>query len=83
MTELLDQVKAIVARYAKNKDVEITPGSTIAQELDVDSLDFVQLVSDIEDQWQIEVSDDTLQEVVTIGDLLGVIRTLQGAEAGR
>jgi acyl carrier protein len=82
MTALLDEVKAIVARYAKNKDAEITPGSTITQELDVDSLDFVQIVSDIEDRWQIEVSDDTLQDVVTIGDLLGVIESLHAPDAG-
>jgi acyl carrier protein len=52
---------------------EITLEMTFAKDLEADSLDIVDLVMAIEDEFTIEVSDDEVKNIVTVGDLVDYI----------
>lgn len=79
--KLFDKVKEGISRYARNKEAPITATSSLFEELDIDSLDFVDLVSDLEDLCEIRISDEALQGVVTVSDLIRVVQSLQQAGA--
>ena len=71
----LDSIKVEGAR-------EATPETTW-QELDVDSLDLVELVTALEDEYGIAIADDELKPIASVGDAVALTRRLaqEGAPA--
>lgn len=49
---------------------EVTLDSKFLEELDLSSLEIMELVGEIEDQFQISIKDRELQQIVTVGDML-------------
>ena len=50
-----------------------TINTTLTDELDIDSLDLVDLVMTVEDEFSIELPDEALEAMKTIGDLVKYI----------
>jgi acyl carrier protein len=75
LEEIRDQLEAIKVPNAR----DATPDSTWS-ELDVDSLDLVELVKALEDRFDITISDDDLKPIESVGDAIRL--TLRLAEAG-
>ena len=63
LEEIRDQLEAIKVPGAR----EATPENTWA-DLDVDSLDLVELVQSLEDEYGIRIDDEQLKPVKTVGD---------------
>jgi len=57
-----------------------TPGTTWA-DLDVDSLDLVELVKALEDRFEVQIADGELKSIKSVGDAIGLVRSLSGAGA--
>jgi acyl carrier protein len=61
------------------------PGAEDAQpdttwaDLDVDSLDLVELVKALEDRFDVSISDDSLKSIASVGDAIDVVTSLRGA----
>ena len=55
---------------------EITESTSLKDDLEVDSLDLLQIVTAIEDGFDITIEDDVFGEVVTIGDAVSYIERL-------
>ena len=53
------------------------------QELDVDSLDLVELVKALEDRFSVSIADGRLKAIKTVGDAVGLVQELavEGAPA--
>ena len=51
---------------------------TTWQELDVDSLDLVELVRMLEDDYEIRVADEKLEGIETVGDAVRLIASIAG-----
>ena len=77
LEEIRDQLEAIKVPGAK----EATPDNTWS-ELDVDSLDLVELVKALEDRFGITISDDDLKPIESIGDVIALTKRLSEAEEG-
>ena len=71
LEEIRDQLEAIKVPNAR----EATPESTWS-ELDVDSLDLVELVKALEDRYGIAIDDDQLKPVASVGDAIALVRRL-------
>lgn len=56
--------------------------STQWSELDVDSLDLVELVKALEDRFEITISDDDLKPIESVGDAIALTMRLVEAEEG-
>ncbi len=77
LEEIRDQLESIKVPNAR----EATPENTWS-ELDVDSLDLVELVKALEDRFGITISDDDLKPIESIGDVIALTKRLSEAEEG-
>ena len=73
----LEKIKAIIAEVL-NIDVEtITADTTFVDDLGADSLDIFQIVMGIEEEYDIELDNDTLEQIQTVGDAAEAIRRMK------
>ncbi len=70
---LFDKVKRIVSKELNVDEEKITMDTNFVADLDADSLDSVELIMAIEDEFGIEVSDDDAQSIHTVGDLVNIL----------
>ena len=64
----LEKIKAIIAEVL-NIDVEtITADTAFVDDLGADSLDIFQIVMGIEEEYDIELDNDTVEQIQTVGD---------------
>lgn len=74
---MFDQVKEILIKQLKLKNVEVTLDSKIKDDLGADSLDTLQLLMTLEDKYGITIPDDELMKFVTVGDVVGYLEKLE------
>ena len=55
---------------------QVTPEAKFAEDLDADSLDLVELVMELEEEFDITVEEEELQDLPTIGDAFKLISCL-------
>jgi len=77
LEEIRDQLEAIKVPGAK----EATPDNTWS-ELDVDSLDLVELVKSLEDRFGVTISDDDLKPIESVGAAIELTMRLVDAKEG-
>lgn len=67
---LFSKVKPILAKQLEADENKITPSSDIVEDLGADSLDSVEIVMAIEDEFGIEIPDEDAEKMKTIDDIL-------------
>jgi acyl carrier protein len=67
--DLSDRIQSIVADQLGVESSEVTKDASILDDLGADSLDVVELVMILEEVFDIEVPDDAVEEMRTIGDV--------------
>ncbi len=77
LEEIREQLEAIKVPGARDAQ----PASTWT-ELDVDSLDLVELVKALEDRFDITINDDDLKPIESVGDAIGLTMRLDEAKEG-
>ena len=70
---VLEKIKKIISEQLEVDQSIITESSTITGDLGADSLDLVDLAMSIEDEFDIELSDEALDKIKTVGDLAAYI----------
>ncbi|WP_240375274.1 acyl carrier protein [Bacillus piscicola] len=73
MAETLDRVKKIVADRLGVEESEITMEATFKDDLGADSLDVVELVMELEDEFDLEISDEEAEKISTVADVVNYI----------
>ncbi|HXV35706.1 MAG TPA: acyl carrier protein [Myxococcota bacterium] len=68
-SDLSDRIQSIVADQLGVERAEVTKDASILDDLGADSLDVVELVMSLEEAFNIEVPDDAVEEMRTIGDV--------------
>jgi len=68
-SDLSDRIQSIVAEQLGVEPAELTKDASILDDLGADSLDVVELVMTLEEVFDIEVPDDVVEEMRTIGDV--------------
>ncbi len=74
---VFDKIREILADQFDVDADEITADTDIEQEFQADSLDIVDLMMSIEDEFDIEVPDSAVDEIKTVGDLVKFIESNQ------
>ena len=73
----LEKIKVIIAEVL-NIDVEtITADTTFVDDLGADSLDIFQIVMGIEEEYDIELDNATVEQIQTVGDAAEAIRRMK------
>lgn len=76
---VLDKIREIISDKLGIKEDEITMESTF-EGLGADSLDIVEFIMAIEDEYDIQVADEEVEKVETVGDVVEYIETLVADE---
>ncbi len=71
-TELFNKIAEIASDVLGIEAEEITEETTF-DDLDADSLDRLQLVTAIEDEFELEIDDDTLMSLASVADAMNAI----------
>lgn len=73
---MLEKIQALLAE-ALNVPVEkVTPDAKIVEDLGADSLDLVELLSQLEDDYGITIPDDEVESLVTVADIAAELEKL-------
>ena len=70
METMYEKVQAILARQLRVDPAIVTPEAQIKKDLGADSLDILQLLMRIEDQYGITIPDKALATFKTVGDVV-------------
>lgn len=68
MAPVFDRVKAIVVEQLGVEANEVTPQSKFVEDLGADSLDVVELVMALEDEFDLEIPDEEAEKISTVGE---------------
>ncbi|MBQ7445726.1 MAG: acyl carrier protein [Clostridia bacterium] len=72
---MFEEVKKLLIKELRLKDVEVTPESRIKEDLHADSLSVLTLIMTIEEEYNIQIPDEELMKFNTVGD---VVKFLEG-----
>ena len=74
---VFDKVKELIVDQLDVDDDKVTPGANIQEDLGADSLDVVDLVMSLEEEFDIEIPDDAVENIKTVGDIVKYIEDNQ------
>ena len=70
---VFEKVKAILSEQFDVEEDSITAETTLADDLGADSLDVVDLLMSIEDEFEVEIPDEDVENIKTVGALVEYI----------
>ncbi len=73
MSAVFDRLQAIVAEQLGVDTEKITPDAEFIQDLNADSLDMVELVMSLEEEFGVEISDEEVEKIVKVSDAVEYI----------
>ena len=76
-----EKVRSIIAEQLGVKPEEVTPQASFIDDLGADSLDTVELVMALEEEFGIEIPDEEAEKLVTVGDAVKYIEEKAGQKA--
>lgn len=71
---IFDKVKEIVAEQLGVEPEEVTLESSFIEDLGADSLDIVELVMALEEEFDIEIPDEDAEKISTVNDVVEYIK---------
>ena len=74
---VVDKVKELISEQLDVKADDITEASNIQDDLGADSLDVVELVMALEDEFDVEIPEDQVENIKTVGDIVKFIEDKQ------
>ena len=66
---VFDKVKKIIVDQLDVEEDKVTEAASITDDLGADSLDVVDLVMSFEEEFDIEIPDDQVEKIKTVGDI--------------
>jgi acyl carrier protein len=69
------RVKEIIVEQLGVNESEVTPEAKFVDDLGADSLDLVELVMALEEEYNMEISDEDAEKILTVGDTIEYIKS--------
>jgi acyl carrier protein len=81
-TEIAERLRVTLAKELKQNVASITPEHTLRGDLKLNSLDAIELMFRIEEEFDLTIPDEDIQGLATVGDVIDYLqRRLAGAPA--
>lgn len=74
MTTVLERVTKVIVDRLGVDESEIKLEASFREDLGADSLDVVELVMELEDEFDMEISDEDAEKIATVGDAITYIQ---------
>ncbi len=74
---IFEKVQEIIVKELKVDAAKVTLEASVKDDLGADSLDAVEIVMDIEDEFGVEIDDTKAEAISTVGDLVSYIEELK------
>lgn len=71
---VFERIKKIIAEQLGAAEDDVTMETTFIEDLGADSLDVVELVMAIEDEFDMEIDEDEAENISTVGDVVDYIK---------
>ncbi len=75
MADVLERITKIVVDRLEVEESEVTLEASFKEDLGADSLDVVELVMELEDEFGMEISDEDAEKISTVGDAVNYIKS--------
>lgn len=72
--EIFEKIKNIIVEQLQVSEATLTEESSFIDDLGADSLDLVELIMALEEEFGIEIPDADAEKVVTVGDVVNYIK---------
>ena len=72
--EIFEKVKGIIVEQLGVTDTSVTQDASFIDDLGADSLDIVELIMALEEEFDTEIPDSDAEKIVTVGDVVDYIK---------
>ncbi|HLS67505.1 MAG TPA: acyl carrier protein [Pseudogracilibacillus sp.] len=73
MSDVFERVKEIIVEQLDVDEADVTMEASFRDDLEADSLDVVELVMELEDEFDLEIADEEAENINTVGDAVTYI----------
>lgn len=74
---MFERIRELIAEKVGVDPEEILMETSFADDLEADSITLFELVMAIEDEFDIEVDDESIEKIVTVGDLVNYLEEIK------
>jgi acyl carrier protein len=75
--EVFERVKEVLSERLSVEEADITEEANFQEDLDADSLDLVEMIMELEDQFGIKIPDEDAQKIQTVGQAIDYVTAHQ------
>lgn len=74
-SDIENKIRELIAKQLDLPISRVTDDKKFIEDLDADSLDTVEIIISIEDEFNIEIDDDNAEQIITVGDAIRQLKT--------
>jgi acyl carrier protein len=71
--EIFEQLKKLIVELLEVDETDVIPEASLADDFDADSLDIIELVTAVEEKFNVEIPDDDIEKIRTVQDAVDYI----------
>ncbi|HEX2287939.1 MAG TPA: acyl carrier protein [Gaiellaceae bacterium] len=75
--EVFERIKEVLSERLSVEESDITEEANFQEDLDADSLDLVEMIMELEDQFGIKIPDEDAQKIQTVGQAVDYVTSHQ------
>ncbi|MCO6431292.1 MAG: acyl carrier protein [Deltaproteobacteria bacterium] len=75
--EIAERIKSIIVEQLGVSKEELTPQASFIEDLGADSLDIVELIMALEEEYEMEIPDEDAEKIQTVEDVINYVQSRQ------